>query len=197
MFDLGFIILVGVASAIVGLIIGIGLHRGVSNAEIKVRELSKSLAKAEEKNAQYQQQVAQHFSQTAGLLNDLTEKYKDIHQHLAAGANQLCRDENGQSLLVDGPNRAGGEQHPLISDHPEILQPPLDYAPKADNAQSGTLSEDYGLEKINLNEAPETRDESSVEPVLTDTYTQSATTQAAEAANSSSNETSHPNVRAI
>ena len=86
------------------------------------------------------------------MLNDLTEKYKDIHQHLALGADQLCRDEHGQSLLLDSV---------LTGDAPsasEPLQAPLDYAPKSDAANSGTLSEDYDLEKINLGQNDENAD---------------------------------------
>jgi len=146
MFDLGFLVFIGFVAAIIGLLVGIGLYRNSGNAEHKVRELNQALADAETKNKQNQQHVADHFSQTALMLNDLTEKYKDIHQHLALGADQLCRDEHGQSLLLDS----------VLTDNaiasPETIQPPLDYAPKSDAANSGTLSEDYDLEKINLNQ---------------------------------------------
>jgi len=152
MFDLGFLVFIGFVAAIIGLLVGIGLYRNSGNAEQKVRELNQALADAETKNKQYQQHVADHFSQTALMLNDLTEKYKDIHQHLALGADQLCRDEHGQSLLLDS----------VLSDDAssssEPLQAPLDYAPKSDAANSGTLSEDYGLEKINLNQDAEEAD---------------------------------------
>ena len=82
------------------------------------------------------------------MLNDLTEKYKDIHQHLALGADQLCRDEEGHSLLVDSPISDD------INQANRPVQQPLDYAPKSSTANSGTLSEDYGLEKVNLNDTP-------------------------------------------
>jgi uncharacterized membrane-anchored protein YhcB (DUF1043 family) len=152
MFDLGFLVFIGFVTAIIGLLVGIGLYRNSGNAEQKVRELNQALADAETKNKQYQQHVADHFSQTALMLNDLTEKYKDIHQHLALGADQLCRDEHGQSLLLDSV---------LSGDAPsasEPLQAPLDYAPKSDAANSGTLSEDYDLEKINLGQNAEDED---------------------------------------
>jgi uncharacterized membrane-anchored protein YhcB (DUF1043 family) len=154
MFDLGFLIFIAFVAAIIGLLIGIGLYRNVGGAENKVRELSQALADAEAKNKQYQQHVADHFSQSALMLNDLTEKYKDIHQHLALGADQLCRDENGQSLLLDSVLSGEG------ASSSEPLQAPLDYAPKTDAANSGTLSEDYGLEKINLNQDADDADPS-------------------------------------
>ena len=61
MFDLGFLIFISFITALVGFVIGIGLHRSVGSDATKLRELNKALADAEEKNNQYQQHVAQHF----------------------------------------------------------------------------------------------------------------------------------------
>jgi len=154
MFDWGFVVLLAVLAGVLGLVLGIALHRGVSNAETRVRQLTRALEQANARNEDYQQQVAQHFSETARMLNDLTEKYKDIHQHLALGADQLCRDELGQSLLTDSPSNSTRSATQQAASNLDSLQPPLDYAPKSDAAQTGTLAEDYGLEKINLSEQP-------------------------------------------
>ena len=151
MFDLGFLIFISFITALVGFVIGIGLHRSVGSDATKVRELNKALAEAEEKNNQYQQHVAQHFSQTAVMLNELTEKYKDVHHHLAAGADQLCRDHEGNSLLSHQHQTEASIASPRKADA-EPLQPPLDYAPKTDTDKVGTLAEDYGLEKIDLHQ---------------------------------------------
>ncbi len=179
MFDLGFLVFIGFVAAIIGLLVGIGLYRNVGGADNKVRELTQALADAEAKNKQYQQHVADHFSQSALMLNDLTEKYKDIHQHLALGADQLCRDENGQSLLLDSVLTGEG------SASAETLQAPLDYAPKTDAANSGTLSEDYGLEKINLNQDAEETDPSEQDYSQDESEAESNTRQ------------TPPNVRAV
>lgn len=151
MFDLGFLIFISFITALVGFVIGIGLHRSVGSDATKVRELNKALAEAEEKNNQYQQHVAQHFSQTAVMLNELTEKYKDVHHHLAAGADQLCRDNEGNSLLSHQQQAEASIASPRAPGA-EPLQPPLDYAPKSDADKVGTLAEDYGLEKIDLHQ---------------------------------------------
>ena len=95
------------------------------------------------------------FSVTANLFNDLTEKYKDIHHHLASGADSLCRDENGQTLLenssstlqVNTKSDAPGQAEETIAK--DIPQAPLDYAPKTEQ-DTGTLSEEFGLEKVKL-----------------------------------------------
>lgn len=152
MFDLGFLIFTAVIAAVVGFLLGIVLHRSAGGAAGKVRELNKALAEAEEKNGQYQHHVAEHFSQTAVMLNDLTEKYKDIHQHLATGADQLCRNDDGQSLLSNAPIAGAAAEATTgqSAQTREHLQPPLDYAPKSEADNVGTLAEDYGLEKIDL-----------------------------------------------
>lgn len=152
MYQLEAVILIAALAAIAGLAIGILLHKTTSAAEESTRKLRKALAEAEDSNREYQQQVAQHFTATAHMLNDLTEKYKDVHHHLAAGADMLCRDEQGHSLLADDSHLKHQDTSTAIEQQAESdkLQPPLDYAPKAEGSNNGTLAEDYGLEKINL-----------------------------------------------
>lgn len=38
----------------------------------------------------YRGNVAEHFSGTSDLLRDLTERYRRVYTHLAAGAQRLC-----------------------------------------------------------------------------------------------------------
>ena len=156
MYETTFVIFVGMTAAIVGLLLGAGLHRRVGSSATKVRSLKKALEEAEKKNSDYQRHVAEHFSETASLLNGLTRQYKNIHDHLADGAEQLCRDPSGQSLLAGAAieltlEERNAEQHNSAAGQPHI-QPPLDYAPKAQASKSGTLSEEYGLEKVKLHE---------------------------------------------
>ena len=181
MFDLGFLIFTGFVAALVGLLVGISLQRSVGGNASKGRELNKALDEAKEHNQTYQSHVAEHFSQTAVMLNDLTEKYKDIHHHLAAGADQLCRDDQGHSLLSYNEDAATGAAAGASA---EPLQPPLDYAPKTDTASVGTLAEDYGLEKVDLNQQ-QTAAGTNAEP------------NTVAEAGSEANKAAPPNVRAV
>jgi len=155
MYETNVVIFVGVIAGVIGLLLGAGLHRGVGSSAAKMRNLKQELQRAEEQNRDYQQNVADHFSETASLLNGLTRQYKNIHDHLAKGADQLCRDNVGQSLLAGAPielkieERAADTAEQTEQPH---LQPPLDYAPKPEQANTGTLSEEYGLEKVKLHE---------------------------------------------
>lgn len=155
MSEMNIIILVGLAALLLGLIIGIGLHKSIGSSASKVRRLEKELAHAKAQKGEYKDSVAEHFSETANLLNDLTKKYKDIHDHLALGANQLCRDEDGQLLLKGAPIELKIESTSETSTESIAAttpQPPLDYAPKSPEDDAGTLAEEYGLEKVSLHE---------------------------------------------
>jgi hypothetical protein len=152
MFSLGIVILASIVCALLGVIIGIALQKKLGSSESQLRELKAELEAAKNSKEQYQQQVAEHFSSTANLINELTFKYKDVHDHLAAGANELCRDESGQSLLAGAAIELSIESRSNHdSDTSPAPQQPLDYAPKND-AGAGTLAEDYGLEKVNLHD---------------------------------------------
>jgi len=88
----------------------------------------------------YRRQVDHHFVRTAELVNQLTESYRQVHEHLSSGARDLC-SEAGRRLASDASLDALSAED-TSEDGPET-GPPLDYAPSA----RGTLSEEYGLEK--------------------------------------------------
>lgn len=47
----------------------------------------------------YQRSVNEHFEKTADLFQDLTDKYRDVYEHLAEGANSLAkRDADAPAL---------------------------------------------------------------------------------------------------
>ncbi len=89
----------------------------------------------------YRRQVDHHFVRTAELVNQMTESYRQVHEHLSSGARDLC-SEAGRRLASDASLDALSTEDTAASETPDT-GPPLDYAPSA----RGTLSEDYGLEK--------------------------------------------------
>lgn len=153
MYETSDLIAAAILAALAGLVIGIVLHRSVGSSAGRLRDLEKKLAREKENNQQYKSSVTQHFTETATLLTDLTLKYKDIHDHLANGADQLCRDAQGRSLLPDSPVKLRIEERPDEQPTEEAsVKPPLDYAPRQDTDSSGQLAEDFGLDKIRLEE---------------------------------------------
>lgn len=43
-----------------------------------------------EEMSRYKNQVTQHFQTTAGLLQQMTEQYRAVYEHMADGAQQFC-----------------------------------------------------------------------------------------------------------
>ena len=149
--DLQTFILV-IACFAIGAAVGALLTNRLSSQNQKTQELEKHLHKAHEDLKSYQQEVTHHFAETAGLLKKMAESYRDVHNHLALGANQLA---------------PGGSSLPIIKKLPEIdaitndindstisVQPPLDYAPKTTPYDRGTLDETFQLDKVELEEKP-------------------------------------------
>ena len=110
----------------------------------KNRDLESKLDQAIQEKKAYEDEVVEHFSNTAGLLNKLTESYRDVHNHLAVGVTTLCQDQSPVTLekITDRP--VGDEIPADLAD----IQPPLDYAPKTSPDETGMLNEEFGLERV-------------------------------------------------
>ena len=102
-----------------------------------------ALSELQQQQHDYQHEVTDHFSETAELLNQLTNSYKDVHNHLAKGAATLCQGEGPVSLGRLESGRSSAE----IPAHLADIQPPLDYAPKTSPDEKGMLNEEFGLDR--------------------------------------------------
>ncbi|ODS23870.1 hypothetical protein AB835_06470 [Candidatus Endobugula sertula] len=136
-----------IAAFILGCLVGLLLTRTLSSREQKTRLLETRLQQAEESLSHYRQEVTEHFSETAKLVNNLTQSYKDVHQHLAGSALKLTDIDINHQLLstydMNDSNKAINE---------EDCQVPKDWAPA-----KGILRENYGLNE--KDEPFETKDE--------------------------------------
>ena len=54
---------------------------------------SKSVEEVEEKLNNYQQDVVKHFEKTADLVEDLTQSYKKVFDHLGSSAKDLMTEK--------------------------------------------------------------------------------------------------------
>lgn len=145
--------LISIIALIVGAAIGFLMGRSGGNSN-RQAELAEQLESAKTELEGYKAEVNEHFEKTASLVNNLTNSYKDVHEHLATGAQGLCTpgsidlalepamhaklenqesDNNTSELPTAGP----------VDDTPE---PPRDYAPKNPDDE-GTLSETFGLKE--------------------------------------------------
>lgn len=125
--------------------------------DLRVKELETLLHDLQGRHERYQRSVSEHFEETASLVNELTQRYRDVHEHLVQGAQTLCddpkrpRDENparafnnleGPAVISSAPVYA---PYSRVEDHELVgFEPPRDYATK-NPADKGTLDERFGF----------------------------------------------------
>lgn len=141
------LILIAVVAAIAGALVGfIYATRGTNNAK-RNAELQEKFSSTERELKQYRQEVSRHFQETAQLVDNLTEAYRAVHNHLAISASELTPATLEGPLLKTLPDK---EELDALSTAPipKNMQAPLDYAPKSAAANRvGMLDETYGLDE--------------------------------------------------
>jgi len=73
------------------------------------KRLEKELEESREELKNYRSEVTSHFQETAHRINALTENYRNVYEHLARGAQDLC-DTNDAPELMNEMNR-----NPMLS----------------------------------------------------------------------------------
>ncbi len=141
--------LVAIGCLAIGVVVGVVIASRISSSPSRVRELESQIRKLKESHTEYKDSVSDHFSMTAELIQHMTESYREVYQHLASGAQDLCSNEVANKLLPadsDAVFDTTGNQDDAVSE----LIPPRDYAAKQSPDQKGALSEDFGIEKTKI-----------------------------------------------
>jgi uncharacterized membrane-anchored protein YhcB (DUF1043 family) len=134
--------LTGIVCLVVGVVAGLLIAPRLSNnSPSKIEELETKIQELQRHHADYRDHVSDHFSATADLVHTMTESYRDVYQHLARGAQDLCNDDVAGKLLPPA------EQSMFSGPDGDTMEPPKDYAPRREGNQSGALSEGFGLER--------------------------------------------------
>lgn len=146
--------LIAIGCLAVGVVIGVIFASRLSTSPSRVQELETQIRDLKDNHNNYRDSVSDHFGMTAELVQHMTESYKEVYQHLASGAHDLCTTEVANKLLP-----ASSDAVFENSDREEAsgLIPPKDYAAKQNPDQIGALAEDFGLDKakaINDEELP-------------------------------------------
>ena len=134
-----------IACLAVGVIIGVVFSSRLNSSASRVQELENQIRDIKDNHLTYRDNVSDHFSMTADLVQHMTESYREVYQHLASGAQDLCSNEVASKLLPAGSDAVFDS-----NEEPEAasgLNPPKDYAAKQDPSQKGALSEEFGISK--------------------------------------------------
>jgi len=128
-----------------GTIIGLLIASRLNVSPSKIKGLEEQIRKLKDSHSEYRDSVSDHFSMTAELVQHMTESYRDVYQHLASGAQDLCSGEVASKLLPAESDAVFETAN--IPEEASPLAPPRDYAAKQSPDQKGALSEDFGLDK--------------------------------------------------
>lgn len=140
--------LTAIACLAVGIVLGVIFASRLSASPSRVQELENQIRNLKENHNSYRDNVSDHFNMTADLVQHMTESYREVYQHLASGAQDLCSDDVASKLLPAGSDAVFEKE--VETDTSSGLIPPKDYAAKQDPEQKGALSEDFGLNKSKL-----------------------------------------------
>ena len=146
--------LIAIGGLAVGVVIGVVFANKLGTSPARVQELENQIRQLKQDHNEYRDDVSDHFSMTAELVQHMTESYRDVYQHLASGAQDLCSTEVAGKLL---PAKSGDVFENSNEEESSGLMPPKDYATKQNPEQKGALSEEFGLSKskpVNDEEIP-------------------------------------------
>lgn len=106
------------------------------------QELEEKLQKSEQELVEYKDQVTAHFIETANLINNMTESYQKVHEHLANGSVELCNNAvEVNKLTVSSSQLLASAETSDRSDADEITSLAESEAPKDSNTQNNNNSE--------------------------------------------------------
>ena len=141
------LILAACATLVVGVLAGAFLAAFFAPENRKSRDLETRLNDTTDSLKAYRQEVAEHYAQTARLIDNLTDSYRDVHNHLAEGAATLLETRGTAPLIRNIPSQDQIEAISESGDNDSAVLPPLDYAPKQSPYEKGMLDESFGLDK--------------------------------------------------
>ena len=137
------LVLTAIGCLALGICVGVIIaSRLKKSSPERITALEEHVQELQTQHEKYRENVGQHFSMTAELVQQLTESYRDVYQHLAAGAQDLCSGEVANKLLPASDDGVFG-----TSGGGSSLQAPKDYAPKQNPGQTGALSEEFGIDR--------------------------------------------------
>ena len=106
---------------ILGILLGIGLGSIVTytlaSRSSRKKNLQAELDQLAERFTEYREQVGQHFMQTSNLVQEMTQSYRAVYEHLASGAYHLCGEEADTPSLGHEPAAATADDMAAAEDN--------------------------------------------------------------------------------
>jgi len=131
----------GVIALITGLLLGVLINRLLNPASADVDKLRADLEQERAQMESYKASVNSHFNKTSDLVNELTQDYVKVYQHLAEGAQKLSDTQEFAQVLEQSRGRV------LISVEDQSLG--------GDNVTNESVAEAISAETISAEIPPE------------------------------------------
>ena len=132
---------------IIGLIAG-GVIGGVATWSIsRARGGAVSIMKLKQENDKYRNEVTEHFVETARLINQMTDSYKQVFDHLSRGAETLVDDKQLAERLPPASGqevRLGGFGSASASDPDSQSSTPKENTPTASSGRAASSGSNRG-----------------------------------------------------
>ncbi|MGB5306037.1 MAG: DUF1043 family protein [Gammaproteobacteria bacterium] len=84
---------IGLLSFLLGGTLGCIVAYLINTRHGRTRKLQEELDQLKDRFTDYRDQVTQHFMRTSELVQEMTQSYRSVYEHLATGAQQLCGEE--------------------------------------------------------------------------------------------------------
>jgi uncharacterized membrane-anchored protein YhcB (DUF1043 family) len=111
---------IGILSFLIGIVLGWIITYTLVVRHGRTHQLQLELDQLKENFRDYRDQVTHHFMRTSELVQEMTQSYRSVYEHLASGAQHLCGDPELASLDHRAPA-------PLTADSDPDGQPDEDY----------------------------------------------------------------------
>lgn len=96
---------ISIIALVAGVMIGALAYRLLAPSIKQADQIKSELDTARDELDSYKASVGQHFNKTSELVNDLTQNYVKVYQHLAEGAQTLGDSKTFNNLLEQQPGR--------------------------------------------------------------------------------------------
>jgi len=89
---------IGILSFLIGIALGWIITYTLIVRHGRTHQLQLELEQLKENFRDYRDQVTHHFMRTSELVQEMTQSYRSVYEHLASGAQRLCGDPQLASL---------------------------------------------------------------------------------------------------
>ncbi|WP_455222076.1 ZapG family protein [Kaarinaea lacus] len=121
------------------------------------KSMEEKLQKSEQELIAYKDQVTSHFKETATLINNMTESYQKVHEHLAQGVVQLCSNAVEVEKLQVSPNQLLTE-----SKDQSVAELAESEAPKTNTKEAVNKNREDQVANVNVSAASTAAEETGV-----------------------------------